>query len=515
MNKLAAASPSDVMGGGLIGIEKESLRVQPDGYLSARPHPESLGAALTNRFITTDFSEALLEFITPSFSSTWEALRFLCDIHQFSYDAMGDELLWATSMPCRVPEEREIPLAYYGESNVGRMKTIYRNGLGYRYGRTMQTIAGVHFNYSLPATFWPIYKEMEQSRSAEDEFRSDAYLGLVRNFQRFGWLVLYLFGASPAVCKSFGEGAGPDMESLNGETLYEPFGTSLRMSDLGYSNRTQARLDISLNNLNEYIGDLDKAMMTPEPLFQAIGLKEDGEYRQLSVNQLQIENEYYSPIRPKRVAFSGERPTAALTRGGIEYVEIRSLDINIFDPVGINQNVMRFMEAFLIYCLLKESPPFGKENKDETVQNHLATAKRGRDPAIGLLRNGKSVSLFDWAMEILRDVKSVAELIDQGDEKDVYVNAVEAQLQLVSDSELTPSARLLAELRGADTSFFEFALACAQGHKQYFADLVPLPVERQAEFAGEAADSLRRQREIEASDDIGLEEYLERWFALE
>lgn len=515
MNKLAAASPSDVMGGGLIGIEKESLRVQPDGYLSARPHPESLGAALTNRFITTDFSEALLEFITPSFSSTWETLRFLCDIHQFSYDAMGDELLWATSMPCRVPEEREIPLAYYGESNVGRMKTIYRNGLGYRYGRTMQTIAGVHFNYSLPATFWPIYKEMEQSRSAEDEFRSDAYLGLVRNFQRFGWLVLYLFGASPAVCKSFGEGAGPDMESLNGETLYEPFGTSLRMSDLGYSNRTQARLDISLNNLNEYIGDLDKAMMTPEPLFQAIGLKEDGEYRQLSVNQLQIENEYYSPIRPKRVAFSGERPTAALTRDGIEYVEIRSLDINIFDPVGINQNVMRFMEAFLIYCLLKESPPFGKESKDETVQNHLATAKRGRDPAIGLLRNGKSVSLFDWAMEILRDVKSVAELIDQGDEKDVYVNAVEAQLQLVSDSELTPSARLLAELRGADTSFFEFALACAQGHKQYFADLVPLPVERQEEFAGEAADSIRRQREIEASDAISLEEYLERWFALE
>ncbi|MFB3125581.1 MAG: glutamate--cysteine ligase, partial [Woeseiaceae bacterium] len=228
MNKLAAASPSNILWGGLIGIEKESLRVQLDGYLSARPHPESLGSALTNRFITTDFSEALLEFITPSFSNTWEALRFLCDIHQFSYDAMGDELLWATSMPCRIPEDWEIPLAYYGESNVGRMKTIYRNGLGYRYGRTMQTIAGVHFNYSLPTTFWPIYKEMEQSRSAEDEFRSDAYLGLVRNFQRFGWLVLYLFGASPAVCKSFGEGSGPEMESLNGETLYEPFGTSLR-----------------------------------------------------------------------------------------------------------------------------------------------------------------------------------------------------------------------------------------------------------------------------------------------
>jgi len=515
MNKLAVASPSDIMGGGLIGIEKESLRVQPDGYLSDRTHPESLGSALTNHFITTDFSEALLEFITPSFSTTWEALRFLCDIHQFGYDALGDELLWVTSMPCRVPEDRGIPLAYYGESNVGRMKTIYRNGLGYRYGRTMQTIAGVHFNYSLPTTFWPIYREQEQDRSAEDEFRSDAYLALVRNFRRFGWLVLYLFGASPAICKSFGEGAGPEMESLNGETLYEPFGTSLRMSDLGYSSRTQAGLDISLNSLDDYIGDLDKAMMTPEPLYQAIGLKEDGEYRQLSVNQLQIENEYYSPIRPKRVAFSGERPTAALRRGGIEYVEIRSLDINIFDPVGINQNAMRFMEAFLIYCLLKESPPFVKESKDETVQNHATTAKRGRDPAIELLRNGKMVSLSSWATEILRDVRSVAELIDKGDEQDVYVNAVDAQLQLVSDSELTPSARLLAELRGADVSFFEFALACSQGHKQYFADLVPLSVGRQKEFAAEAADSIRRQRKIEASDAISLEEYLERWFAPE
>jgi len=513
MNELAAASPPDILWGGLKGIEKESLRVRPDGYLSDRSHPESLGSALTNRFITTDFSEALLEFVTPSFSNTWEALRFLCDVHQFSYAAMGDELLWATSMPCRIPDDREIPLAYYGESNVGRMKTIYRNGLGCRYGRAMQTIAGVHFNYSLPKTFWPIYMELEKSRGAEDEFRSNAYLGLVRNFRRFGWLVLYLFGASPAVCKSFGQDEGIEMESLDGETLYEPFGTSLRMSDLGYSNNTQAQLDISLNKLDDYISDLTEAMMTPEPLYQEIGLKAGNEYRQLSVNQLQIENEYYSPIRPKRVAFSGERPTAALRRGGIEYVEIRSLDINVFDPVGINQNVMRFMEAFLIYCLLQESPPFTKENKEEAAQNHTATARRGREPSFELLQKGKTISLFDWAREMLEDVRAVAELIDRGNEQDVYVHAVDAQLQLISDPEKTPSARLLAELRDGNRSFFEFALECAQGHKQYFADMVALSAERQAEFAGEAAESIDRQREIEASDSIGFDEYLARWFA--
>lgn len=511
MSRLAAG-PSDILWGGFKGIEKESLRVRPDGLLSDRPHPASLGSALTSRFITTDFSEALLEFVTPSFSNTWEALRFLCDIHQFSYDAIDDELLWVTSMPCRIPEDREIPLAYYGESNVGRMKTIYRSGLGYRYGRTMQTIAGVHFNYSLPTTFWPKYMELQRSRIDEDEFRSDAYFGLVRNFRRFGWLVLYLFGASPAVCKSFGDVATSRMESLDRETLYEPFGTSLRMSDLGYSNRTQAHLDISLNKLEEYVDDLTKAIKTPEPLYQTIGLREDGEYRQLSVNTLQIENEYYSSIRPKRVAFSGERPTAALRRGGVEYVEIRSLDINVFDPVGINQNVMRFMEAFLIYCLLEKSPPFTKGTMTEVARNHTATARRGRDPTLELLRNGKPVSLSAWAMEILRDVGAVAGLIDRGDRQNEFRQAVDAQMQLVSEPDQTPSARLLAELKSGHTSFFEFALACAAGHKEYFADLVKLSGERRQEFAGEVADSIERQRQIEESDSISLDEYLERWF---
>lgn len=513
INKLASDGPPDLLYGGLKGIEKESLRVRPDGYLSDQSHPEKLGSALTNRFFTTDFSEALLEFVTPSFSQTWEALRFLCDVHQFSYEAMGDELLWATSMPCRIPDDREIPLAYFGESNVGRMKTIYRNGLGHRYGRTMQTIAGVHFNYSLPTSFWPIYKDFEKSEDGEEEFRSSSYFGLIRNFRRFGWLVLYLFGASPAVCKSFGSVAGSEMQNLNGETMYEPFGTSLRMSDLGYSNSTQARLNISLNKLDEYINDLVTAMTTPEAQYEKIGLKHDGEYRQLSVNQLQIENEYYSPVRPKRVAFSGERPTAALRRGGIEYVEIRSLDMNVFDPVGINQNVMRFMEAFLIYCLLEESPPFSKGDYEEVAENHTATAKRGRDPSFELLRAGRAVPIQAWAAEILAGVRAVAELIDKGEGQDAYAQAVDAQALLVSDSERTPSARLLTELRDTQSSFFEFAMACAVGHKQYFADLVSLTPERHEEFVSEAAESLQRQHDIEVSDSISLDEYLERWFA--
>ena len=257
------ANPDCAISGGLKGIEKESLRVGANGYLSQKPHPAGLGSALCNRFVTTDFSEALLEFVTPAFSSTWEALRFLCDIHQFTYERLEDEMLWVASMPCRIAGSDEIPLARYGSSNVAQMKTAYRHGLGLRYGRDMQTIAGVHFNYSLPESFWPGYMELLGNGGTEVAFRSENYLGLVRNFRRFGWLVLYLFGASPAMCKSFAKDRGVEMPSLNKDTWYQPYGTSLRMSDLGYSNQNQSRIDISINDLDHYIRDLVQAIRTP------------------------------------------------------------------------------------------------------------------------------------------------------------------------------------------------------------------------------------------------------------
>jgi glutamate--cysteine ligase len=343
LSRLQAADSPGCLAGGRKGIEKESLRVGPDGLLSPRPHPLALGSALTNKFITTDFSEALLEFVTPAYHQTWEALRTLCDIHQFTYERLDDEYLWVTSMPCAIPADREIPLAQYGSSNVAQMKTVYRNGLGYRYGRNMQTIAGIHFNYSLPDGFWELYRQLEEVTGSDEAFRSAAYFGLLRNFRRCGWLVLYLFGASPALCKTFAGEQASGMPSLDSDTYYQPYATSLRMSDLGYSNNTQASINISLNDVDEYIDDLSRAIVTPEPEFEKIGRVVDGEYRQLSVNQLQIENEYYNSIRPKRVAISGERPTSALRRDGVEYVEIRSLDLNVFDPVGISQNTMRFV----------------------------------------------------------------------------------------------------------------------------------------------------------------------------
>lgn len=510
---MLARQPARLLANGLKGIEKEALRVDPDGFLAQTSHPAAFGSPLTNRYLTTDFSEALLEFVTPAFRTTSEALRAICDVHRFAYANLADELLWATSMPCRIPEDDKIPLARYGTSNVAQMKTAYRRGLGHRYGRHMQTIAGVHFNYSLPTAFWPAYQELLGDTRSSGTFRSDHYLRLLRNFRRVGWLVLYLFGASPAVCRSFADNQQLKLSELDDKTLYEPYATSLRMSDLGYSNQNQSRIAISLNDLNAYIRDLRAAIRTPEPAYEQIGVKVDGEYRQLSANLLQIENEYYSPIRPKQIARSGERPSAALRRGGIEYVEIRSLDIDLFDPVGVGQNAMRFTEALLVYCMLEDSPPLSNEGAADASWNQTVTARRGREPGLRLRLDGDEIALADWAALIMDKVAAVAELIDRHERTDVYNEAVRVMRERVEDSEATPSARILDELATSGASFFEFAMTTAQSHANYFASMGPMPEARRRLFEEETEASRQRQRDIEAADVLSFDDYLEKYFA--
>jgi hypothetical protein len=304
---LINAREPHVLQGGLKGVEKESLRVSPDGYIEQSDHPRELGSTLTHEHITTDYSEALIELVTPAFRESWELLQYLCDLHQFVYRHLGDQLLWATSMPCIIDGDPSIPIARYGRSNIGRMKEAYRRGLGWRYGRMMQAISGVHYNYSFPAHFWPVLAATLQAPNANQDFVSAQYFSLLRNYRRYGWLVLYLFGNSPAVCGSFVRGREHTLQQFAPGTLYEPYATSLRMSDLGYRNKSQAGVQISVNSLDEYVRDLSAAVSTPHPEYERIGVKVDGEYRQLNANLLQIENEYYSYIRPKRVARSAPR----------------------------------------------------------------------------------------------------------------------------------------------------------------------------------------------------------------
>ncbi|HKD53936.1 MAG TPA: glutamate--cysteine ligase [Steroidobacteraceae bacterium] len=512
LSSLVNGGEPQILQGGRKGVEKESLRVRPDGTLARTPHPASLGSALTNEHITTDYSEALLELVTPAFTQSWELLQYLLDLHQFVYRHLGDELLWATSMPCAIERDADIPLAQYGRSHVGRMKTVYRNGLGLRYGRMMQAISGVHFNYSFPLRFWEAWAAARGAAAHGTPFISACYFDLLRNYRRHGWLVLYLFGVSPVVCKSFLRGRDPGLPDFGRGTAFEPYATSLRMSDVGYRNRNQAGLSVSVNSLEEYIHDLTRAITTPNAAYEALGVEVNGEYRQLNANILQIENEYYSFIRPKRVARSGERPTKALRRAGVEYVEVRALDVSAFDPVGVNQNKLRFLEAFLALCLMKDSPPIAAAEQGVLDQNHLIVARRGREPDLTLQRDGRSVPMLEWARELLDSLAGICEVLDSGDPGRPYSQALATQSAKIEDVALTPSARLMNEL-SAGESFFDLALRMSAMHKAYFLDLYPPNEERLREFSEAARESLAAQQALEAADRGTFGEYLARYFA--
>jgi glutamate--cysteine ligase len=513
LSALINSGQPQVLQGGRKGVEKESLRVTPDGDITTTPQPRALGSALTNEHITTDYSEALIELVTPPFTTSWELLQYLLDLHQFVYRHLGDELLWATSMPCALQGDASIPIAQYGTSNIARMKTVYRRGLGVRYGRVMQAISGVHFNYSFPDAFWEAYAAVRGSHAFDAAFVSKSYFELLRNYRRIGWIVLYLFGVSPVVCKSFMRGRETQMPQLAAGTLYEPYATSLRMSDIGYRNRNQSGLTVSVNSLEEYVRDLTRAITTPYPAYEALGIKLNGEYRQLNANILQIENEYYSFIRPKRVAHSGERPTKALQRAGVEYVEVRALDVSAYDPVGVNQNKLRFIEALLALCLLQESPLIADEEQAALDENHLLVARRGREPGLMLARAGRTVELRVWARELIDSLTGICEILDRGDASRPYAQALAAQASKIDNVALTPSARLMSELATTNESFFELALRMSMMHKEYFLQLYPPNQARLAEFAAQASESLEKQRNIEARDKESFEEYLARYFS--
>lgn len=514
LNRLIANGQQHKIRQGLKGLEKESLRINRDGKISQAPHPPSLGSALTHPFITTDYSEALLEFITPPFDQTNNSLAFLKDIHQFVYDNLEDELLLATSMPCAISGDESVPIANYGTSNIGKMKHIYRRGLGYRYGRTMQTIAGIHFNYSLPAEFWPLFQDIEKNRHPENEFIADAYFALVRNFQRIGWIVLYLFGASPAICKSFVRDrreTNADFQEFDPYTWYMPYATSLRMSDIGYKNNNQAHLHISYDNVNCYVKSLIDAIETPFPEYQAIGVKKNGEYRQLNDNILQIENEYYSNIRPKQIAKSGEKPTLALQRRGVKYIEIRSLDIDIFHDIGTHADKLCFVEALMISCLFRESPNIDRGENRMINENFLNVAYRGRDSDLELFGSQGTQTVKQAALDICKSMHPICEILDGADTDKPYTSALTKQIEAIENPDLTPSARILSEMRQTGEPFARFAQRISEEHERNFR-AQRLNRAQTAEFEQIAIESIREQKSIESKDAEPFDRFLKKYF---
>ncbi|MFT0867745.1 glutamate--cysteine ligase [Pseudomonas sp. CAM1A] len=485
----------------LHGIERECLRVTDQGRLAQTPHPEALGSALTNEQITTDYSESLLEFITPALADPAKVLESLDQIHRFVYTKLGDEYLWSPSMPCALPAEEDIPIAEYGSSNIGKLKHVYRKGLALRYGRTMQCIAGIHYNFSLPEALWPLLRNAEGGEQDDRDYQSSAYIALIRNFRRYSWLLMYLFGASPALDKGFLRGRPHQLEELDAETLYLPYATSLRMSDLGYQSNAQAGLTPCYNNLASYTDSLRKAVGTPYPPYVEVGTHVDGEWVQLNTNILQIENEYYSNIRPKRVTYTGERPIQALTSRGVQYVEVRCLDINPFLPVGIDLTEARFLDAFLLFCALEESPPLDNGECGQCTDNFLTVVKEGRRPGLELRRDGQPVALKQWASELIERIGHLAGLLDRAQGGNDHAKALEAQQAKVDDPELTPSAQVLARMTEHDETFVQFSLRQSRLHAESFREQ-PLSSAQQQAFETLARESIAKQSELE-QEEVG------------
>jgi len=513
---LVKSNQQNLLKGGLKGIEKESLRITADNQISQQAHPTKLGSALTHSSITTDYSEALLEFITPPFAEIDDALNYMKALHKFTYDQIGDELLWATSMPCGISGDKSIPIAQYGSSNIGKMKHIYRQGLGHRYGRAMQVIAGIHYNYSVPETLWPALKELEGSNKSLDEFQNDGYFSMTRNLQHNGWLLLYLFGASPALCKSFlkshHDNQSVALKEFDDYTLYKPHATSLRMSDIGYKNSHQATLNISYNNVSEYVACLTQAIEMPWPAYENIGVNVGGEYRQLNDRLLQIENEYYSTVRPKQIAQAGEKPTLALKRRGVRYIEIRSLDLNPYDPVGMSAPQLRFVEAFALYCLLSESPEDSLSTKNSFKFNISETARRGRKPDLLLDSSGDRRKLTEWALELLDAIQPICELLDSGEKEPLYQQALAQQIERTHNAELTPSAKILAGMQQEKEPFGCYAMRLSQQQKSYFENF-KLNENRKKELEAEAVKSLEAQNQLESEEQPLFDQFLANYFS--
>ncbi len=491
----------------LHGIERECLRVDGNGQLALTPHSPALGSALTHGQITTDYSESLLEFITPAEADPAQTLADLEKIHRFTLDKLGDELLWSPSMPCRLPAEEDIPIARYGDSPIGRLKYVYRKGLAVRYGKTMQCIAGIHYNYSLPEALWPLLKQAEGDPQSDREYQSARYIAMIRNFRRYSWLLMYLFGAAPALDKNFLRGRPHDLDSLDADTLYLPYATSLRMSDLGYQNNAQAGLTPCYNSLDSYLSSLRLAVSTPYPPYAEIGTKQNGEWVQLNTNVIQIENEYYSSIRPKRITYTGERPIQALMARGVQYVEVRCLDINPFLPLGIDLQEARFLDAFLLFCALQDSPPMAGEECRSCTDNFQRVVKEGRRPGLTLQRHGQTIGLTEWAFELLDRINHTAELLDAAHGGQEHAQSLAVQRAKVAAPELTPSARVLAELRERGESFSQFALRYSRQHADYFRSQ-PLSVEDQARFEIMARESLEEQARLEAEPEVDFDTFV-------
>lgn len=495
------------------GFEKECLRVDNTGTLAKTKHPKSLGSSLMHPMITTDYSEGLLEFITPPTEDLFAPFEMLTQLHQFTYHVLEKEYLWAGSMPCNLPKEEDIPIAEYGPSNLGKLKHIYRKGLGYRYGRKMQTIAGIHYNFSLPTHFFEHHYGHSQTQMPLKNFISEQYLGLIRNGLRWGWLLALLFGASPAICKNFLNSEIQQLPFLKPwqNSFIGPFATSLRLSDLGYHNKKESAERISYNSYEAFLKTMYEAVHTSSPNFSKIGVLVDGEYRQLNNSILQLEDEYYALMRPKRLPNRGERKICALIRDGIEYIEVRALDLNPYLPLGLDSKIAHFMDVFLITCLFLDSPPLTANEQLKVNHNQHLIVTEGRKPGLKLRNeHNEEVLAIQMADHFLESMLIISGYLDQAYNVTVFKEAVIYAREILKNKETLPSALMIEEMISQKKSYFELIQYWSLEHQKTFKSL-PFPMDMVQYYDNLAKTSLIEQKALEESESSPFSDYLQQY----
>lgn len=507
------AKQSDLLEGIGRGVEREALRVGSRGELSEKSHPYAFGSALTHELITMDYAESLIELITPVAKNVDQLFAYLNDIHHYVATKLDEhEMLWPLSMPCFVTREEDIKIAQFGKSNIGMMKTIYRQGLKNRYGSMMQMIAGVHYNFSFPQKFWALWKTIHQSNLTGKALQSAGYLGLTRNYLRYGWVIPYLFGASATICKSFlhkGRETKLNFEKMGDDMVGVPYATSLRMSDLGYTSAAQAGLKINYNTLAGYCSSVRSILHKKIAKFESIGIKVDGKYNQLNDNILQIENELYSSIRPKRVQKKGETPLQALNDHGIEYMEIRSLDVNPFSNVGLTKQQVNFIDLFLIWSAIKGSAPLSDAEVSHFKSNFNDIVTDGRNPQLTLEIDGQTKSVAQWGAWMITELKELAVILDKN--TDCYGSAINNMAAQFEDPNLTTSARILADFKDKIPEHESLGSHLSREYKQQLIDF-PYSIYSAEYFENARKTSIEKRQQIEKNDTQNLDEFLSEYF---
>ena len=419
------------------GLEKENVRVTESGNLALTPHPKAFGDREKNAYIKTDFSESQLEMVTPVCNTLEEVYSFICNLNKVvSLEIMKNgEFLWPQSNPPILPREEEIPIAKLSN----REDELYRENLSYKYGKKKQVISGIHYNFSFKEEFIKLlYKELKVEKDFR-EFKDDIYLRMARNFQKYHWLLIYLTGASPVFHESYIEEIKEEGEKLGEDSYYIKDDTSLRNSSYGYKNKKDYY--VSYNSIEEYASDIKNLVKDKE---------------------IQSIKEYYNPIRLK--SLGSEDMLESLLHKGIDYLEVRLLDLDPLSVQGVNKETLYLVHLFMIYTLLKENKEITYKDQEEFFKNHDMVALKGRNEESVIHENGVPVLLKDKGREILSEMDEIVEILFSNNEE--FKNVIKRALEKINNPHDTISEKLIKDIK--EDGYINFHMRLAKEYLNNF-----------------------------------------------